>query len=383
MRPEIFKDNAPGKVIPLTGVPDLTHAFIPDPLPPRWEPGDLWPLIVEASTELGRLDGIGKHLPNPSLLVTPIQRREAQLSSRLEGTITDPRGQALFELEEVDRSPSAANSAFREVHNYKRALQHAMNSADDPISLRLIRKLHEILMTGVRGAEQAPGNFRRTQNQIDRPARFVPPPPQRLMELLDSYEKYLNLEKRSIQPIADAFLAHYQFETIHPFRDGNGRVGRLLLSILIAKWCGLAKQWLYMSAYFDRHRDEYRDHLLRISTHGEWAEWVRFCITGVMEQARDTQKRCELLLALHTDFHARARNLGASVRLSAIIDGLFESPIVQPRILAGKMGVSYNTADSDLKRLVEAGILRPLETFRPKTFYCPDVYDVSYEGTSE
>jgi Fic family protein len=226
---------------------------------------------VQARTCLASLDGTGKHLPNPEILLAPIQQREAQLSSQLEGTITDPHQQALFQAD--PRYPTSAadpTNAYREVFNYGRALRLKLDGGTElPLSLRLIRQLHGILMDGVRGSNQTPGEFRKTQNQIGRPARFVPPPPQHLPEVLDAFEKYLHVENSDLDPLVRAFIAHYQFEAIHPFGDGNGRVGRLLLSLTIAEWCNLSNQWLYMSAFFERRKKEYMDLLLAVSTHGD------------------------------------------------------------------------------------------------------------------
>lgn len=254
------KDFAPsmtGHLVAIpNGPPDVSFAFIPDALPPPWEwPERLWKVLLEARKCLSSLDGTGKHLPNPEILLQPLQGREAQLSSQLEGTITDPQQQVLFQADpRYPTSESDPNNAFREVFNYRRALRLRLDGTNDlPLSLRLIRELHAVLMDGVRGSDQRPGEFRKIQNQIGWPARFVPPPPQHLDETLDAFEKYLH-SVDSFDPLVRAFLAHYQFETIHPFRDGNGRVGRLLLSLTIAEWCNLSSQWLYMSAFFERER---------------------------------------------------------------------------------------------------------------------------------
>jgi Fic family protein len=160
-------------------------------------------------------------------------------------------------------------------------------------------------MDGVRGFRQTPGEFRTMQNQIGIPARFVPPPVERLNEALDAFEKYLHASD-GFDPLVKSFLTHYQFETIHPFGDGNGRVGRLLLSLTIAEWCKLSSQWLYMSPFFEKRKTEYMDLMLGVSTHGNWEAWLKYCLEGVVSQAMDTEKRCDKLLALHRDFHKRS-----------------------------------------------------------------------------
>jgi Fic family protein len=333
---------------------------------------------LEAKTSLARLDGTGKHLPNPEILLRPLQNREAQLSSKLEGTITDPQRQALFQADpRYPVSESDPANAYREVFNYGRALRLRLDGENDlPLSLRLIRELHSILMDGVRGASQRPGEFRTMQNQIGRPARFVPPPPQSLNDTLRDFEKYLHVEN-GFDPLVRAFLAHYQFETIHPFGDGNGRVGRLLLSLAIAEWCKLSSQWLYMSAFFEKNKNRYMDLLLSVSTRGEWEPWIEFCLEGVIHQATDAEKRCDRLLELHRDFHRRLKK--GSVRLSRIVDGLFESPVVTVLGIKSRFGVTHPTARADLKKLHAMGILDELKGMERITYFCPQIYNVTFE----
>lgn len=368
-----------GKLVQVpSGAPDMQVAFVPNPLPPKWDwPERLWNKLLAARTCLSSLDGVGKHLPNPEILIWPLQHREAQLSSQLEGTITNPQQQALFEADpKYPISASDPANAFREVFNYRRALRLRLDGANTlPLSLRLIRDLHTILMEGVRGSEQQPGEFRKIQNQIGRPARFVPPPPQYLADTLDRFEKYL-YEPSPYDPLVKAFLAHYQFEAIHPFCDGNGRVGRLLLSLMIAEWCGLSSQWLYMSAFFEKNKKNYMDLLLGVSTHGAWDLWVAFCLQGVESQAKDTEKRCDKLLELHHDFHGRLKS--ESSRLSRLIDSLFKNPVISVTNCCKQFGVTYPTARSDLKKLETLGIVRQLGV-DPITYYCSSIYDITYE----
>lgn len=376
-----FSSSMAGQLVPvLNGPPDVKCAFVPEPLPPKWEwPERLWKLLLEARTRVSSLDGTGKHLPNPGILLHPLQLREAQLSSQLEGTITDPQQQVLFQADpRYPTSEGDPNNAFREVFNYRRALRLRLDGTNDlPLSLRLIRELHAVLMEGVRGSDQTPGEFRKIQNQIGWPARFVPPPPEYLDKTLDALEKYLHADDNGFDPLVRAFIVHYQFETIHPFRDGNGRVGRLLLSLTIAKWCALSSQWLYMSAYFEKRKKEYMDLLLRVSTHGEWEPWIRFCLEGVVAQAIDTEKRCDKLLELHRDFHARPKD--GSVRLSRLIDMLFSNPVITVKHYKSVFGVTYPTARSDLMKLEALGIVQPLTTTDLITYYCRPIYTITYE----
>lgn len=375
MRISDFTERSVGEMRPTlaTGV-DIEQGFVPAPLPPAWDwPDDLWPLLLEAHKALSTLDGIGRHLPSPELILRPLQRREAQKSSSLEGTVTNPEQQALFEVNPDVAAPEDDVNAFREVFNYARALQESRSLREElPLSLRLIRRLHETLMTGVRGQDKNPGQFRTTQNFIGRPPRFVPVPPQHLEEVLGTFEKHLHA-RRPFDPLVEAFLVHYQFEAIHPFSDGNGRVGRLLLAIIIEEWCGLSNQWLYMSDYFDRNKDAYIDRLYRVSAEGDWKGWVAFCLRGVKEQAQDTQLRCDYLIDLYKAFRRRVNEVGGSIRLSQIVNGLFITPVVVPARLAESLDVSYPTARSDLDKLEEVGIVELLPDTKQITYYSPDI----------
>jgi Fic family protein len=383
MDPTVFSPETTGKLTPIkSGPPNVGFAFIPNPLPPAWKwPERLWTTLMEARNRLASLDGTGKHLPNPEILLHPLQGREAQLSSKLEGTITDPQQQVLFQAEPTyPESVHDPNNAYREVFNYRSALRLRLDrKLDLPLSLRLIRELHRVLMDGVRGSDQQPGEFRKIQNQIGWPARFVPPPPEHLAETLDAFERYLHADDE-MDPLVRAFLAHYQFEAIHPFRDGNGRVGRLLLSLTIQEWCKLSGQWLYMSAFLERNKSEYMDLLLAVSTRGAWEEWIAFCLRGVVIQATDTERRCDKLLGLHHDFHSRIK--GGSVRLSRLVDRLFSSPVINVRNYKTTFGVTYPTARSDLKKLQSLGIVEELGGMNLITYYCPSIFKLTYEETA-
>lgn len=328
---------------------------------------------------MASLDSIGRYLPDPTVVLRPLQNREAQCSSMLSGIITDPQQQALFRIDpKSPKSKIDPLNAYREVFNYNRALKLLEQRDKRPLSLRLIRQLHEILMDQIRGDKQDPGNFRRTHNQIGRPARYVPPPVNYMHPLLDNFEKYLHQES-PFDPLVNAFIAHYQFEAIHPFRDGNGRVGRLLLSILIPEWCNLSNQWLYMSEYFDHNRDKYFDTLLKVSTEGKWEDWVGFCLEGTIQQAHDTEKRCDELIKLSREFHGALENAKGSLRLSSIVDGLFESPVVTISNISRKYDVVYNTAKSYVEKLAALGVLEELGGLEKKTFYCRKIFDITYK----
>jgi Fic family protein len=382
MQPSTFTEHAPGELIRISDSGEGEWAFIPAALPPKWEwPAYLWPMLLEARTALASLNGIGKHLPNPNLLLRPLQYREAARSSSLEGTYTQPQQQLLFQLEPLyPQSEQDPANAYREVYNYERALRYrAEGGRDLPLSLRLIRELHRILTDGVRGADKEPGMFRRVQVHIGQPARFVPPPPHTIMNHLDLVEKYFH-EPKHFDPLVEAFLVHYQFEAIHPFRDGNGRVGRLLLSIMIAEWCDLSNQWLHMSSYFDDNRDDYIDNLFRISSRGEWERWVEFCLRGVVLQARDTERRCDKLLQLSQTYKEKLKTIRGSSRLNAIVDELFNVPIVQISQIAKQYAITYPTAKADIEKLLAAGIVAKFHDAKQRTYFNPEIIHIIHDG---
>ncbi|MCC6124736.1 MAG: Fic family protein [Pirellulales bacterium] len=379
---EQFTSKAPGKIlrIPRDERSGNEYAFIPDPLPPSWIFSDrLWPLLVDAKQQLGILEGIGRTLPNPGILLRPLEDREAIKSSRLEGTYVTEKEFLLFELEPLEsKSEADPLNRQREVFNYRKAILQGTNSTL-PISLRLLREFHETLLRGVQSEDRSPGNFRNVQVAIGSSHRFVPPPPEKLAECLDSFEKYIHAEKR-FDPLIECFLVHYQFETIHPFKDGNGRVGRLLLAIMLKEFCGLSKPWLYLSEFFESNREDYVQNLFRVSSQAAWDGWIEFCLLGVVQQAKDTIRRCERLQKIQKIFLEKVADSGGSIRLNSILERIFHSPFVRIADLPEKLGVTYPTAKSDVERLVEAGVLQELEGVFPKTYYAPEIYNVAYEA---
>lgn len=374
-----FTTQKTGQLVKIS-VPHADWSFVPDDLPPKWLfPDALWPLLAEAREYLGTLNGIGRSLPDPELLLRPFQRREALRSSSLEGTYASPQELMLFEIN--PRRPTSEDDPandWLEVANYGKALRHGGKLLDKlPLSLRVIRKMHEILLRNVRGRNRSPGEFRKLQVQIGADARYVPPPPERMQPCLDALEKYLNANDASYHPLVRCYIVHYQFEAIHPFLDGNGRVGRALLALMIYRWCGHYMPWLYMSPFYERHKDEYIDRLFQVSTRGDWSGWIEFCLRGTVLQARDSIRRCDQLRRLRDEFHRKVDK--PSSRTARIIEELFSRPLVTVPQLSQQYQVTYPTAKADIDRLVRVRILSELPELYPKTYYAAEIMKVAYE----
>jgi Fic family protein len=326
------------------------------------------------------LNGIGQTLPNPELLLRPLIDREAWRSSTLEGTALMATPEDLLLYEQSPREPASEAdpvNEFREVANYGTALREGMQLLGErPLSTVLIKTLHRVLLTGVRGKDKRPGEFRPDQVQIGSGPRYVPPPAQHVDVLMDNLQTYMNTHSED-DPLVACFVTHYQFEAIHPFLDGNGRVGRALLSLMIQQQLGHTMPWLYLSAYFERYRDEYVDNMLRISTHGDWESWIAFCIRGVIEQADDAIARCNALSALQDEYKARLEVNKA--RVFRIVELLFGGPAITTSDLAGILGVQFNTASRDIDYLVERGILAHIPgSANPKVYYAPEIARIAF-----
>ena len=357
---------------------------MPAPLPPDWEfPEPFWPSLHEAGKQLSKLDGIGQTLRNPSILLRPLRNREAILSSRMEGTYATAQELLLFERAPGDPSKDdEARNQHREVANYASALDYATQT-DQPLGLALIRQMHQELMTNVRGEDQRPGEFRTGQvgiGQRGKATRFVPPPHEFLNDVLDQFDSYLHRENHKYDPLVECFLVHYQFETIHPFTDGNGRVGRLLLTVMLQRLCKLNKPWLHMSEFFGQDHKLYCNHLYRISTDNAWSDWIAYCLEGVAWLAERTISRCNQLLDLREQFRIRVQQAGVQARILSIAENLFEQPFISVLDAQKLLGVSYPTANSYLQKLTELNILEQLKHHRPKTFYCPEIWNIMYVG---
>lgn len=363
MNPESFKDSTAGRCI-LT--PTGFHAFVPNPLPPKLEVDwELTNLLSEANVRLGELSGSGRLLPNPHLLIQPYLRREAVLSSRIENTVAGMDDLFFFEADESE-PPHAPD--VREVANYVRALEYGLKRIKElPISGRLVREIHEHLMKDVRGGNipNAPGEFRRSQNWIGPPgctlmeATFVPPPVNEMQEALAAWEKYLNTTPREPVLIQCA-LMHYQFEAIHPFVDGNGRVGRLLITFLLCERGVLSQPLLYLSAFFERHRDEYYRRLLAISEKGDWRGWIEFFLRGIIVQSKEALENANAILDLHANMMGKIQSKKTPHTARRIIDHLFGNPIISIHGLSRLWGLEYLTIQRGVRYLENAGILKEI-----------------------
>jgi Fic family protein len=357
-------------------------AFVPNPLPPNLELNwDLAGEISAADRGLSELAGITRTLPNPHLLIRPFMSREAVLSSRIEGTQASLSD--LFYFEAVRTAPTKPDSDVGEVRNYVRALEHGLKRLSAlPVSLRLMKEIHAELMRGVRGEHLTPGEFRRTQNWIGpagctlNEAKFVPPPPEDMMKNLSDLEKYLHTPS-ALPLVVRLALIHYQFEAIHPFLDGNGRIGRLLLILLLCAENVLPQPMLYLSAYFERHREKYYQLLLSTSQDGRWSEWVSFFLRGVAEQSRDAIKRSEKLLALWHQYRKRVQAVRSSALPLILVDELFKRPYLTFSAAREVLGVTFRSAQLNVRKLIAAGILKELPgRSYGKIFIARDVLDV-------
>lgn len=343
-----------------TGGSATYHAFVPAALPRemRLDPETIM-VLSEADAALGRLAGAGRLLPDPHLLVNAYLATEAVASSRIEGTQA-----SVTEVFDAAVTGRSARADVQEVRNYIAALEHGLARMADgfPISLRLVKEMHGILLTNVRGQERTPGEFRQSQNWISSPdnrpatARFVPPTVDEMWRALDDWEKYLHDVEPRLPLLVRCALLHYQFETIHPFLDGNGRIGRLFIILYLVDLGRLPAPLLYLSGYLDRCKGEYYDRLQLVRERGEVGEWLNFFLTGVAAQATDAVNRAEML----ADLRERYRQLMQSSRSRAIevIDHLFASPIMTVRAVQGLLGVSQPSATNHLRALTAAGILR-------------------------
>ncbi|HEX5926674.1 MAG TPA: Fic family protein [Baekduia sp.] len=362
--PSAPSDRA-GRFVTVGTPPDAYHAFDPRPLPP------VPPLALDNATErllehanqaLGRLDGITMLLPDPQTLLYTYIRKEAVLSSQIEGTQSSLSDLLLFE---ADVAPGVPVGDVEETANYLVALRHGVDTVTTgrlPISSRLLREVHGLLLDGVRGGDKAPGEYRRIQNWLGgaRPtdARFVPPQPQEIPDAIAALERFIHDEDSGLPLLIKAALAHAQFETIHPFLDGNGRVGRLLITLMLCAEGVLERPLLYLSLYFKQHRDLYYDRLQRIRTHGEWEEWVAYFLRGVLDVATSATETTRNIVSLVERDRAVVGGLGqGAATTSKILEHAIQRVVLTPRSAQEATDLTAPPVYGAIRRLEEAGIL--------------------------
>lgn len=380
MRLEDFTDASPGRLVPTV---QGAKAFVPASLAPSIDMNQIGISWGHAMQAVGELRGACRRLQNPDILIRPLQRREALTSSAMEGTFTTADSLALAEvgIEHVN------DDSTREVRNYVRALNHALGMLDAlPICHRVLTASHAILLSGLsshRGAQKQPGTYKIEQNwigghSIDR-ARFVPPPPADARLCMDALEAYINRDGNDTPgPLIDLALVHYQLETIHPFADGNGRVGRMLVSIMAVKSGLLDLPVLYLSPALEAEKDRYIDLMYAVSTRGEWLPWLTFFFERLRAACLDTIATIDRLIALQITYRHEASAVTRSAATMTLVDTLFERPAVTVGDAQARLGVTYAGAKKTIDRLVELKILSEVPGLYPKTFLALGVLDAAH-----
>ncbi len=368
---------------------ETVRAFVPASLPPNPAldlSGARQRLLEQALLACGRLDGVTVLLPDPDLFLYAYVRREAVLSSQIEGTQSSLSDLLLFEL---DEAPGVPFDDVVEVSNYVAALEHGMSRLRGgfPLSNRLLREVHEKLLAYGRGADKQPGEFRRSQNWIGgtRPgnAQFVPPPPQRVEDCMASLERFIHDTDDGLPALVKAALTHVQFETVHPFLDGNGRVGRLLISLMLFDAGGLGQPLLYLSYYFKQHRPEYYRLLDTVRAEGDWEAWLDFFLEGVAITAGSAVDTAHRLLALFREDAVRVQSLGrAAANALRVFDALCDRPLANLNALTESTGASYPTVSRAVESLENLGIVREITgRKRERVFAYTRYLDILNEGT--
>ncbi len=382
------KSERIGERVPCSAVAGEHYtAYVPRPLPPApsLDLTNIYPLLDQANAAIGRLDGMSMVLPDQALFLYMYIRKEAVLSSQIEGTQSSLSDLLLFESAEA---PGVPIDDVTEVSCYVAAMNYGLERLKEfPLSLRLLREIHDKLMTNARGGNKQPGEFRTSQNWIggSRPgnARFVPPPPERLMETLGALEKFLHDETVKLPILIKAALAHVQFETIHPFLDGNGRLGRLLITFILCAEGLLKHPMLYLSLYLKANRQAYYDHLQNVRETGDWESWVKFFLQGVIETASQAANTAQALVALFTKDRALIQQSDKATATTQIVyDALLRQPVTNTRRLREVTGKPLPTLLRALDGLQQLGIIT--ETTgkeRNKVFAYRAYLDMLNQGT--
>lgn len=370
-----FKNNKAGKVIKTER--DY-WAFVPNLLPPPIVYSkEMVNLLSEADRQLGNLSGVGALLPNPNLLITPYIKREAVLSSKIEGTQASLSDLFYFEAaNKEEKQKEVKKTDVLEVVNYVKAMNYGIQRLRTlPLSLRLIREIHRELMKGVRGEHLTPGEFRRSQNWIGpagctlNEAKFVPPPVHEMNDALGHFEKFLH-DRDNFPGLIQCALIHYQFEAIHPFLDGNGRIGRLLITLFLCERQYLVYPMLYLSAFFEKYRNEYYERLLAVSENGGWDEWTKFFLRAIAVQSKDAVENSMLILKLLDKYRKIIQKDRGSLYVLKLLDEVFLNPFVTIPYVAKKLETTYPTAKSAVKKLQEMKVLSEVTDKRWGKVFC-------------
>lgn len=381
-----------GTFISASSGPEGYSTFLPRPLPPRPSlavTSRLQGLLDRANQALGRLDGVTLLLPDPDQFLYTYIRKEAVLSSQIEGTQSSLSDLLLFEN---DATPGVPVNDAHETFNYIEAMNHGLrrlSSGELPLSLRLLREVHARLLAGTRGADKTPGEFRTTQNWIGgtRPgnARFVPPPPHEVMGAMGALERFLHDDPAPTPILIKAALSHAQFETVHPFLDGNGRVGRLLITLLLCSEGVLSRPLLYLSLYLKRNRDAYYERLQAVRTEGAWEQWLEFFLEGVIEVAESATLTAQRIVHMVERDRQKLHRLGrGSATALRIHDFAVRVVLLGIPRTAKQLGLSEPTVSKGVKRLEQAGILREMTGRKRGRLYAYDEYlKLLNEGTTE
>ena len=375
MNPENFRNSNAGRCVRSIGRPPY-WAYVPNPLPPKIElDWELVNLLSEANIKLGELSGAGQLLPNPHLLIGPFIRREAVMSSRSENTQSGLDQLFLFE---ADKTESPRIPDVQELINYVNAMEYGIERIQHlPLSSRLLCEIHEILMSGVRGEHATPGLIRTKQNWIGKPgctlmdATYIPPPVPEMKECFSELEKYIHSNAKE-PPLIQSALIHYQFEAIHPFVDGNGRIGRILIILLLIEKGALSQPLLYLSDFFERYRDTYYELLLNVSQQGDWNSWLTFFLRGICQQSEDALLTIQKLLALKEKYREIAPGPRGPGAVNLLIEHLFSSPIISISELVKTWKSTFPTVQRGVDYLVERGKLREITGQRRNRLFVAD-----------
>jgi len=384
-----MKRELQGRYVTISTVGEKAQAFVPAPLPPHppieWTP-ELRDKFDQALVALGRLDSVSTLLPDTALFLYMYVRKEAVLSSMIEGTQSSLLDLLLFEL---DQEPGVPLDDVREVSNYVAALDHGLRLLEEglPISLRLFREIHRVLLTKGRGSNQTPGEFRRSQNWIGgtRPgnAAFVPPPAEEVLECMSKLELFLHDQPEPTLVLVKAALAHVQFETIHPFLDGNGRLGRLLITLLLCEQKVLREPMLYLSLYFKTHRQYYYELLNNVRLTGDWEAWLDFFAEAVIVTATQAVETAQQLLERSSQDRDKISRLGrAAASAMQVQRALMEHPIATSGSLVEKTGITPATVNKALNHLERLGIVKELTARkRNRVFSYSGYIEIMSRGT--